>query len=225
MRKLPLSSSLANFILDLVYLFARLSANDLTKAFAPPVEQMLTALEAIDEAMRKAQKAVVIAQARRDHLDDVLDDDLKRSGKLAEAVYGSQQSPDFRRIFPAAPWTIARLSWNEEITQVKFVAQQLEASKDPTLVPLAASLRTQAEALSAALETFKVSFTPLATARAERDYQKVETNVLREKVYGQLLSTFPGERTRVERFFREAEARETEPEQDEGDVRDGEVAA
>lgn len=204
MRKLSPTSALENFILDLLYLFARLDANDTTKALAPPVEKMLQTLEDIDQQLRKAQKAMVLAQARRDHLDDALDDNVKRSGKLTEAVYGSQQSPQFKRIFSIAPSAIANLTWEEEISKVEVVATQLAASGEPMLVPLAAPLRAQAGALRNALDVFKATFTPIATVRADRDYQKVETNVLRERVYGQLIATFPGERARVEKFFRDS---------------------
>lgn len=219
MRKLAFTTALQAFILDLLYLSARLDANEATRSFAAPVQKMLASLEATAQRLFEAQKAVVLAQAVRDHRDDSLDETLKRSGKMAEAVYGKQQSPEFRRAFPAAPSTLANLSWEEEIAQVAVVAGQLEASGDPMLVPLAAPLRTKAAELQTALEAFKATFTPLAAVRADRDFQKVETNVLREKVYGQLLATFPGERRRVEKFFRDADAREAKAQEpaDDGD--------
>lgn len=225
MRKLRSTTSLDVYILDLVYLNARLSANDETKDLAPPVKTLLDSLDEIDSRLRTAQREQVVSQARRDHLDDQLDITLKRSGKITEGVFGSQQSPEFRRIFPTAPSAIANLTWEEELSRVDVVSGQLAQSTNPALVALAAPLRQTAAELREALDAYKAAFTPLATVRADRDYQKTETNVVRDRVYGQLIATFPGQRSRVEKFFRDPEentrsssSKDVEPEVDEDEA-------
>lgn len=203
MRKLRSTASLDVYILDLVYLSGRLSANDETRHLAPPVNELLNQLDEIDLRLRLAQREQVVSQARRDHLDDQLDITLKSSGKIAEGTFGSQQSPEFRRIFPLAPSAIASLTWEEELSRVDMVAGQLEQSTNATLAALAGPLRQTASDLRQALDAYKATFTPLAGARADRDYRKSETNVVRDRVYGQLIATFPGQRSRVEKFFRD----------------------
>src|SRR5690606_2109043 len=83
---------------QLVYFRARLAANPLVAALAPPVDALVEQLDAEHEALRAAQRAEVRARARRDHEDDGSDEGLKKLRRRLKVV--SSDHFAIGRLFP-----------------------------------------------------------------------------------------------------------------------------
>jgi hypothetical protein len=207
MQQIRSSRPMFAFILDLVYLAGRLAANSLTAAFLPPVDAMIARLRTLRTELEAAEEAEVRAQAVRDATDDTTDALIMDAGRQALLVYRRRDSEGYQNLFRRAPSEMVADAIADEVQEARTLAAKMRATGDAALAATAAAIDSAATSLEADQQALHATRTPVAVARGNRDLAKAEANVLRDRAFGQIISVLPGQRDRVEGFFRDVRSR------------------
>jgi hypothetical protein len=202
MRMLGVKASLATFRWDLVYLLARLTADDRAEvvALAPAVQAMRDELAAQRAAQEGAEDAMILASALVGKHDERRDSIVKILGGVARATDKGAYAVLFPKISPSAT---ARLPIDEESAEIARILGELGKAPDDS--PLRAAYLgplTQAEAdLKAADQQADGAATALALERSQTARTKLAIDKGRLEIHGKLVVLLK-DKDAVEAFFR-----------------------
>lgn len=202
MRMLGVKASLATFRWDLVYLIARLTADDRAEviALAPLAQAMRDQLAAQRVAQEGAEDAQILASALLGKRDERRDEIVKILGGVARATDKGAYAVLFPNVNPSAT---ARLPIDEESAEIARILGELGTMPDESplraayLVPL-----THAETdLKVADLQADAAATALALERSQTARTKLAIDKGRLEVHGKLVVLLK-DKAAVEAFFR-----------------------
>ena len=202
MRMLGVKASLSGFRWDLVYLIARLMADERAevKALVPLAQALRADLAAQRDALEAAEDAVIITSALVDRGDARRDEVLVQLGGVARAT----DKVAYGVLFPKTnPSHTARLSIDAESVEIARILGELGAM--PAEHPLRAAYLTElteAEvALKAADQQSDAAVLALSLQRSQIDRLKAGIDKGRLEIHGKLISLIKS-KAEVESFFR-----------------------
>ena len=190
-----------------LYLLSRLLGSPLTATFAALFQKAQAELEQADAAERAANRTVVHLTAVRDTAVEALDEAVgSLELKVLDAVSRNREADEYKVLFPQGLMGIVDSPLADRIELVR------------TLVTSAAKGRPEfvafAKKLSAALAAAEKAMTDLQLAENAHTVAQTEEFVARDAwirayraTYGMLVTAFPGNRKKVERFFRSTKKR------------------
>jgi hypothetical protein len=202
MRMLGVKSPLATFRWDLVYLYARLMADDrdAIKALAPLAQALRDQLSAQRAAFEGAEDAVVIASALVDKQDERRDAVVLALGGVARAT----DKDAYGLLFPKLnPSKTARLSIDDESSEIARILGELGSMADdhPLRQAYAAPLTSSEAELKAADEAADAAATALALQRSQTARAKLSIDKGRLEIHGKLLVILK-DKALADAFFR-----------------------
>jgi hypothetical protein len=207
MRKLRTTRPTLAFLDDLLYLATRLEADPQTNELAPAVRASRKLLVDSESALQTALEAETAALASRDHADDVLDGLVMDASRHALALFRTRDSVEYKNLFVRPPSEIVAEPTADEVKAARLLSKKLLETDASELRGLGDAIGSAAGTLETRQRELDETREPVALCRGRRDVIKEDVNLLRERVYGQLRALFPGDRARVEAFFRPTRTR------------------
>lgn len=203
MPAIPMNRSLGFFRRMLVYVWARLEANPATGQYAPDVKKLIGQIDALRAKHQDAEDEVILAYARRDQADEDLDLLIQKAGRLAlDQSGGNRESVQFKNLFPAPPHEVVGAPIDEELAQAALLVEKLKSDpKNVEAVAMAAVLAPAIEALGRTQRALPEKTAAQALVAGEGHLVRDSANRSLSRLEGTLLVQWPGEKSRVRRFF------------------------
>ena len=202
---MPDGNMAAEVILDTYgeYLLARLEAKKelgaLKEAFQPQQEVLRKRLD----AQRAMERAVQHALAARDDADMALDDAVRRFAlAILSANHNNRKSPDFVKYFPKGLTAVTLAPLAEELVGVGKILDLLASEPNPALKAFASAISQAATALMAGMDGYAGADAAAVNAANATRAQGLLWRDAYRKIYGELLTLYPGDKPFVESFFK-----------------------
>lgn len=154
---------------------------------------------------------MVLAYARRDHHDDVLDRATRKLARwVLDRVEGERGAALFENYFPKAPHHVTDAPINDELEEVSVLAKKLRAEAKgldegdelrSALIDHAGALETGSAALKEAQENLPMKAGDQSVLSGEGRLLRDDANRILDRTEGLLRAEWPGQRTRIRRFF------------------------
>ncbi len=186
------------------YLKARLKAEPAATVFVTTVESAQDALREANERERAAARALQEAAALRDHAELAIVRTVRDfEVTLLAHVRKDRTSVTYRQYFPGGLRAFSRASREEQLQQVAHMETMFADATDIAPVHHFARLLADARtALEAALHGWRGAEDAHMVAQLHEESERARWLESHRSVYGGLIQLFPGDRERVEGFFR-----------------------
>ncbi len=168
-------------------------------------------------------EAATLAAARAFALRDARDDELDRAVRtFANAIHSqtgnSKRSLLYQKYFPGGSPAVTSAPVDLELVRVGTILTKLQEETDPELLAHSEPLRVATEALRAAIETQKAADAAVAHAKGALDAEVARWHLSLDRSCRDLQNLFPGNRNKVESFFRRDDRGPARPDaEDEGE--------
>jgi len=188
------------------YLGARLKADPITGAVHSVFLKAKTALDAANTRQRQALSDLQELQSARDYADFVLDELL---GEFEAAVFTAakrdRKNPLYLRIFPKALSVQTRTSPTKQIERVKTIEKDLAEATTPSVLKtwLAKMVDLRAK-LEKAIDVWSEARIAHSTAQFAEKEERTRWLRAYQVIHAELVKLFPGNRKKVDSFFRPA---------------------
>lgn len=221
MRLPELTASSPTLLQSSLFTTVRLKADPQTVAFLPPVEAVHRRVSSTLARRVSLHEVVIECLALRAAADFNLDGGLIQTSLLQLARVGNNRNdPGFTTIFRMPASTMAALPPEEEVAEVELLEARLAALPEgdelrTRSLPL---LTAQRQQLQGAVTNLRAAMQAEAAARADELIAREEWRRTIQRLYGLLLAELPGQKARVESFFRAAKRRRSDEAEDDDEV-------
>lgn len=205
--KMPPESTASATLLDSYgeYLLARLSAKKdlkaLFEAFRVQQDTLRAKLTTANELNRAEQRAL----ASRDDADQILDDAVRRlSMTILSITRNNRNSALYTKYFPGGLTAITLAPLPDEMIGVGKILDLLSTEENPQVKGFDTALKESSVNLKTAIDGYNGAKVATDTAVNAMRAQSITWRDTYRKIYGELTSLYPHDRSLVESFFKKA---------------------
>lgn len=213
--RMPHEASSSETILNSLgeYHAARLDADPVTRQLGGQFQPVQEELRRRNDAERTAARQEIRLMAQRDFADWDLDNAVRQVHlEVLKRCNNRQDTPDYRKYLPDGLTAIVGAALPAELQQVKALEERLRpaSQSDQTMKQLLQALTTKRTALEQAIDKFRTAVTDHATAQGLEEVAQLEWRRQYRRSFGALTEMFPSDKSRVEGYFKRAEAEEAQ---------------
>lgn len=202
-----------------IYHLAKISSD-------PETVDLEAALKAVQDALfdafnkrKECRRAVIIATAKRDQADMILDSCIRKLYlELLAELNNKKESEIYKKLFPKHLTGIVNISIADEIKNVKQTLEpelQNQSTKNDFFKKHLELIKNARINIEQAVKTLDESLLAEGTAWAKEKAAQIDWRRQYEKNYGELRSRFAGDKWRAESYFKIISFKNSEEEETE----------